>query len=1155
MWKTILREIKQSFGRFFAILAIIALGVGFFAGLKVTRTAMVETVQKYWEDSNFYDFRLLSTQGFDQKDLSDPLYIIEGAISFDIICQGNDNNEFVMKAHSLTNQVNQIKLTAGRMPETSSECIVDSKFYQASQIGEKLIISENNTAEDKEHFVFSEYTVVGIVQSPNYIQFERGNSALGNGRISGFFYLEKDGFADDYFTEFYVKCPENFPLYSQEYKDYIKEEETNWEKRAEKMALSRYNDLLADAREEIEEGEQELQEEKEKAQAELKEAEDKLLDAKEEIEKGEKEIKDARKELEDGQTVLTQKEKELLDAEALLAEEEKKLQEGKAELEKGKAKWEDGNSQAEDAEKEFLAKQGELQKQQEALEASASQLEAGKSQLALEEAKLLEQERLFEIRSQALKEQEEQLNIQEAMLLEQYGTIPEPYASQIAQGREEIQTYQAQLEEGKVQLEEGKRQIEQKKQELEEGQKQIEEGRVQLAGYQAQLEAGRGQIEQANRELASSWMEIEKNEKELEEGQKRLEEAKQELIKGRKQLEEAKKEWNDGEAKLREAEQELEEGKAEYEDGKREYEKGLREFEQETADAEQEIADAKQELADVEKPETYVLGRDTNVGYVCFENDSAIVDGIANIFPIFFFLVAALVCITTMNRMVEEQRTQIGVLKALGYGKGAIMAKYLIYSGFAALLGCFIGFFGGTYLFPQIIWNAYGMMYQAQPLLYIFDWKLAIISLSVAMICSLGTTWLSCRYELLEVAAELMRPKAPKAGKRVLLERIPIIWNHLKFLYKVSYRNIFRYKKRFFMMVIGISGCCALLVAAFGVKDSIADVGEQQFGEIQIYDISVTLTDSLTEEMQQKISQVAGEEILQQFVVMEQSADLVTNKGSKGINVVVMDNSQDITPFLNLHTTKKTPIAFPKEGEAIITHRIASNYELEIGSEITLRDDEMKSITASISNINENFIYNYVYLNADTYRSRMGEEPEWKTLWINLKEEADAHLVMAKLMELEGIASVTVNKDNLERFSSMMKSLDLVVIAVIICAAGLAFIVLYNLTNINITERIREIATIKVLGFYKKETASYVFRENMALTAIGIGVGLLLGYYLHQFIMNEIQVDMIAFDIRILPLSYVYSIFFTFFFAWVVNGIMGRKLEKISMTESLKSVD
>ncbi len=615
-------------------------------------------------------------------------------------------------------------------------------------------------------------------------------------------------------------------------------------------------------------------------------------------------------------------------------------------------------------------------------------------------------------------------------------------------------------------------------------------------------------------------------------------------------LADAKKELTDAEAELADAHAELADGWAKYNDS-------YAEFEEKIAEAEQEIADAEADIANIEKPETYVLNRETNIGYACFQNDSSIVEGLANVFPVFFFLVAALVCMTTMNRMVEEQRTQIGVLKALGYGEAAIMGKYLFYSGSAALAGCIAGYFLGIHLFPFVIWTAYGMMYQMGSIVYIFDGGTALLCLACALLCSMGTTWISCRHELKEVAADLMRPKAPRAGKRVFLEWLPFIWKRLKFLHKVSVRNIVRYKRRFFMMVIGISGCTALLVTGFGIRDSVVDIADQQFQEIQTYQFGITLKNGIKDANDPSLTEFT--EILDTYggsflPVLETTMDLQTPENLKSIHLIIVENPAQIGEYIDLHTPDKTAISYPKAGEAVICEKLAKRYRIQIGDTIHLFEENGKEVQAVVSGICENYIYNYIYLNAETYQTALGTFL-YKNVYANITKDADIHAIGAAIMKANNITAVSINADMLVRFSSMMSSMNYIVFVVIACAAALAFIVLYNLNNINITERIREIATIKVLGFYRNETAAYVFRENTALTAIGCAVGLLLGKLLHIYVMHKVDIDLMSFDVHVKAVSYLLSILLTFAFTWIVNRIMTGKLENINMAESLKSVD
>lgn len=997
IWKSAFREIRQSLGRFLAILAIVALGVGFFAGLKITQTAMVKTTERYFSETDFYDYHLLSNVGFSEESAEtfagqDGVKAAEGTVSFDILC-GGSSGEIVIKALSIPEKVNRLVLTEGRMPEKDTECVADSSLYDSSAIGTKIKLSPQNEEEDLEHFTYMEYEITGLVQSPLYIQYERGSTSLGTGKVSGFLYLLPAGFQADYCTDIYVRFREDFPLYSDRYAEYIDAKTDSWEELAQNEAKARYEALRSDAEQQLSDAKQELEEKKEEAEARLAEAKEELDRAEAEIGDGEQKIKEAREQLEKAPEEIKAKEAQLADSEAALAGQEAAL--------------------------------------------------AG----------------------------------QEAA----------------------------------------------------------------LAGQEAAPAGQEAQLEQAKQQIAGARLQLEQAKQQLEQGRAAIAQAKEQLETGKKELEAKEKEW--------------EEGKAEYEKGKQAYEEARAEFQKEVAEAEEKIADGEKEIAELEEPESYVLGRNANVGYACFESDSGIVDGIANVFPIFFFLVAALVCMTTMNRMVEEQRGQIGILKALGYGQRSIMAKYIFYSGTAALCGCAAGFFGGILLFPQIIWQAYGMMYQVAPLLFVFDAKLALISLAGSLLCSVGTTYVSCRYELSEVAAELMRPKAPRAGKRVFLEYLPFFWKRLKFLQKVSLRNIFRYKKRFFMMIAGISGCSALLLTGFGVRDSVTNVAEQQYTEIQLYDISLNCRKTADKELQRELEQRMPAEIAAYGIVSEETVDLEADGKRKSIHLVSAESGETIEPFLNLHTLKKESVPYPGRGEAVISHKIAQEYGIQKGDAILLRDEEQKEMKVKVSGIFQNFVDHYVYVTEETYEAQMGEPPERGSVYINAAEGQDVRRLGTELRSIKNVASVNVNEDFLERFSSMMKSMDLIVLVVIVSAAGLAFIVLYNLTNINITERLREIATIKVLGFYENETSAYVFRENLILTFLGALLGLVLGRLLHAFVMGQINIDLITFDTRILPMSYLYSVLLSMVFALLVNRMMKKKIDGINMTESLKSVD
>lgn len=987
MKKTTLREIRQSLGRYLAIFAIVALGVGFFAGLKVTKTVMVESAHDYLLKHQLFDYRLLSTLGFQEEDVQaleqkEHVRAVEGAVEADILYVYGEGNEGVLKAHTLLERINGLELVAGRMPETASECIVDANRYGEEALGSKIILSENNEQKDLDNFAFPEYTIVGIAQASAYIQFERGNSSLGNGRVDGFMYLLPQGFAADYYTEIYVKFDMDHRIYSPQYDAYMAEREPQWKEYCQEQGERRYLAVVEEAQAELADARKDLEREKAEAEKELAGAE--------------QELKEAEAEIADGEAKLAAGEAEIADQLARIEREEDKLTEARAAIEQQKA----GLAEAEQA----------------------------------------------------------------------------------------------------------------------------------LAGseYLPQIAAARQQLELAERQLADG-------EAALADAKKQIENAQAELTENRQKLTQAREELNQG---------------------REEYRSAREEFEEQIAEAEQKIADAETDIAAIQKPRTYVLGRDTNVGYALFENDSSIVEGIANVFPVFFFLVAALVCMTTMNRMVEEQRTQIGVLKALGYGNGSIMGKYLFYAGSAALGGCAAGYFLGIFIFPLVIWKAYAMMYRLGNVVFVFDWLAALLCLGASLLCSMGTTWVSCRHTLKASAAGLMRPKAPKAGKRIFLERMGFLWNRLKFLHKVSIRNIVRYKKRLFMMVLGISGCTALLVTGFGVRDSVTSIADQQYEEIQTYQLNITLNDEAgeNEALRQEIYRVLDTLGGEYTCAYETSLDLQTPEGPKSVNLIVAENPSEFGAYIDLHTPSGEAIPYPGPGEIVLCDKLAGKYRIKAGDGLRLRSQDGPELSAVMSGVCENYIFNYAYVDRQTYEEALGPLT-FKNLYVNLPQEADVHEVSAALMNLEHVASVQVNADMLVRFSSMMSSMNYIVFVVIGCAAALAFIVLYNLNNINITERIREIATIKVLGFYRNETSSYVFRENTVLTAMGCALGLVLGKLLHIYVMHEVDIDMISFDVHVRPVSYLLSVLLTFAFTWIVNRIMAGKLNRINMAESLKSVD
>ncbi|MBQ4058341.1 MAG: ABC transporter permease [Lachnospiraceae bacterium] len=1067
--KTTFREIKSSFGRYIAILLIIALGVGFYSGLKVSYESMVYSADRYFENNNFYDYQLLSTLGFDEDaeetlENQEGVLATEGLKSADIIIRKEDGTENVVKTMALPEKINTVLLMSGRLPEGKNECVVDADKYSEADIGKKLLIADSNEEEDRDLFAVKEFTIVGIVRSPLYAIYTRGTTALGSGSLDAFMYIMDDAYDMDYDTEVYVCFEKDTYIYSDEYEDLMDSKEKEWEGITQNVADARYQRIYEEAQEELDDADNTLAEEKADAEKELGDAL--------------KELDDGREKIADGKSKLASAKKTLADNEKTFEKKEKEYKEGLEKYNKNKKEFDKGKKQYEQAVKDYNEGYAEYEK-------SVAEYEAGK--VAYD-------------------------------------------ASEV-----EYQTALAQYEMGKAYL---------TKEEQVATEQQLATWRATLDQTKTALETAKTQLDAAKTQFSTAKATLDAEGKKIRNAEKQLKNAKKELDAGGKQIEEAKKQFASAKSKISKNEKDLADAEQELEDGQVEYDDAKAEFDEKIADAEEEIADARQELEDLEEPEIFALGRNINSGYAGFENDAAIIEGVGRVFPFFFFLVAALVCMTTMTRMVEEQRTQIGVLKALGYSNGAIIGKYVAYSGTAAIMGSIIGFFGGSWAFSIVIWNSYKMMYDMGDLRYVWNPEVIIGCTLVAVLCSTGATFFACNQELKEMAAALMRPKAPRVGKRVWLERIPFIWNRLKFLDKVSVRNLFRYKKRFLMMIIGVSGCTALLVTGMGVKDSIATIADTQYGTIALYDMVVVSEEDVS---------VKG--VKETMRVSSKSADMQANDEVKGVNILVPEDITEVAKFMNLHTKDNGLVSMPQDNEILLSYNMAESFKVEVGDELSLQNEELRGGNVVVSGIYENYFDHFVVMNQATYQRLFEEEAELNQLYVIVEDGVDVKKVSTLFMNEEDVTSVIVSQDIKDNFSDMMASLDYVVLLVVVCAALLAFVVIYNLNNINITERIREIATIKVLGFYKEESNSYVFRENFIMTLIASLVGVVLGYLLHQFVMTQIKVDNVAFDIHVEEVSYVISVVLTLLFNQIVNWTMSGKLEKIDMAESLKSVE
>ncbi|HIY62797.1 MAG TPA: FtsX-like permease family protein [Candidatus Mediterraneibacter stercoripullorum] len=790
---------------------------------------------------------------------------------------------------------------------------------------------------------------------------------------------------------------------------------------------------------------------------------------------------------------------------------------------------------------------------------------------------------------EAIKEERQQARYQE--VVDEANEALNDARQELTDAEQELEDGRTELESSKEQLEASKKEIQSSKQELEARQKELEDGTEQLnqgidelnasidalneAKDQYNTLAASGQtddvtlatmnalyeqIQQGEAQIEAARAEIEASRAQLESGQEQINQGVSQIEEGEHQIADAEQQIEDAEAELADGEQEIADGWEEYYDGEKEAQEEIADGERQIADAKEKLADAEQEVADIEQPTWYVYDRDNLSDYSGYGDNADRMRAIGEVFPVIFFLVAALISLTTMTRMVEEQRTLIGTLKALGYEKHSIAGKYLGYACLATVSGSVLGILFGEKVFPYIIITAYGIMYQHMNVVVLpYSLEYGLIAAVAALVCTIGATFFSCFRELREQAAELMRPPTPKQGQRVFLERFSFIWKRLNFSWKATVRNIVRYKKRFFMTVFGIGGCMALLLVGFGLKDSIMAIAVLQYEEIQLYDGNIILNEDASDEEKQ--------EVLDMISSTDQVADAAENllkqitigNGNewKDVYLNVPADVESYPDFVLLQDRTTKEQYFLDDDGVILTEKMAKELEIEAGDTITIRDEDKGDVDVTVEHICENYMGHYLYMTPALYEEMYGEAPNYNSVYYRTVDRTteEAENVGEDVLQLDGALSVSYTTDLRQQVEDMLEALDLVIVVLILSAGMLAFVVLYNLNNINITERKRELATLKVLGFYNNEVCAYVYRENIILTLIGAVFGMALGRILHQFIIVTVEIDSVMFGRNINAVSYLYGFLITIAFSCIVNGVMYFKLKNINMVESLKSVE
>ena len=1209
MKKNVLRkdfiiEIKKTMGRFVSIFFIVALGVAFYSGIRASEPSMRITADQYFDDSELMDLKVMGTMGLTKADIKaigkvSGIEAVEGGYSKDVLCPVGDNEKVV---HMLSKEknFNQVSVVEGRLPEKAGECLVDEDFlsYTDLKVGDTVTFHSGDGEALTDSLVTDTYKIVGIGNSPLYISFGRGSSTIGTGEISGFVVVDKSSFDMDVYTEAYVKVSdaEEKIAFTDEYNnlsDAAKEavsaiEEERCAVRKQEI-VDEANEKLADSEKTVNEKSQELEDAKKELESGKSKAAEELEKAKQQLTDGEAELADAKQQIADGET-------QLADAKAQLNEKQAQLSSAEAEYESGKAQLDQKEQELADAEQAYLSN---YSKYMPIITAGKEQIPAGKSQIADGKKRLDEElaplnrlkDELAGIEDEisqcdsGMAEVQKQLDGMDSDVYQEYVKIPEEDRNEEQQAYvnkwENLNAQFAGIQAQKTQLETAKsgllaqagftteadldaqitsltaqraeldkkeaallgqeQTLAAQEEELLSAGRQITDGKSQIAAARSQLDSTKSQITDGKAQILSAWALLNEKEDTLNASKAQLASGEQELADGRSKYEQAAKE----------AEEQITDGQAKITDG-----------EKQLTDAKQQIADAKAEIKKIENPKWYVQTReDALTEYQGYGDNADRMRSIGKVFPVLFFLVAALISLTTMTRMVEEQRVQIGTMKALGYGKAAIAGKYIGYALIATLGGSIFGVLAGEKILPFIIIYAYMILYKHLPAILVpYHMSYALQASGIAVACTLIATIASCYKELAAEPAELMRPAAPKQGKRILLERIGIIWKHLNFTWKSTVRNLIRYKKRFFMTIFGIGGCMALMVVGFGLKDCIYEIVSLQYEKVQFYDAATYMSDDISEENRQQLHDYLDQnaDIKETIEARMQKTDVKSASGKKTLYLMVPSDNEKIEDFLSFHSrTNKDEVYSLKKDEVILTEKMASLLNVKVGDELTIEDEDRGDQTVTVGAICENYMSHYLYLSPEKYEELYGVPAEYNTIIYSAKDGKDDQIekIGTKLLSMDGVLNVSYTSSIEGRLDDMLRSLNLVIVVLIVSAGMLAFVVLYNLNNINITERQRELATLKVLGFYDGEVASYVYRENILLTIIGSVVGMVLGNLLHRYIILTVEVEEAMFGRQIHWQSYLYSFLFTVAFSLFVNWVMFYKLKKIDMVESLKSVE
>lgn len=1092
----LLREVRKSANRFFSILIIVAIGVAFFAGLRSSAPDMAYTMDGFFDEYNIADIQVVSTLGLSEEDIDvirntdgvkevQPGYFTDALINF-------SGTEAVVRVHSFPDNyeenpksfINQFSLIEGRLPQSDDELVLEKSeyIYLGVEIGDQISLSSGTDTPLTDGTLKNDtFTVVGFVQTPYYITYEKGTSQINSLSIDLYAYVMADAFAyEDVYIEALVNVEGAKALncFDKNYTKLIENTAIELKNIGVDRSMIRGNQIRGYAEQQLAEAQENYDTQLADFNKQIEEGQKKLDDGYTELIKGENDLKNGKERYE---SEVASAEQQIADGEKQLASGRKQLADAREQLAGAKVTLNDARAQYNDA-------MASTEDARSMLASATNALESMKDSMAS-----------LEYRMNSTDDPE--LRAEYAELYSIYQGTYESVNSTYLEAKE------------------------------------MNDSVSDVASSaQSMFNDASAAVADAERTLNEAQAEVNASQTELDNGRAEL---------ARRKVE-AQQEFEDAQKKL-------DDGWAEYNDGKKEFEEKKAEGEKQLSEGNDQLIAAKYEIEKISNAQWYMLDRTKNYSYASYKGTVDRMKALASIIPIFFILVAVLVCVTTMTRMVSDQRGVIGTYKALGYANNAIASKYILYVLVASVIGAVIGAVVGVKLFPNAVYEAWSALYVQPKLSQVIHWGEIILSFVITIIAMVLTAYFTCRMELKSVPAQLMRPKAPKVGKKILLERIGFIWNKLSFSKKVTMRNIFRYKSRLFMTVLGIMGCTALLMAGFGMNDTISSVIDNQFHKVFKFDYLITTEDD--DEMD-AAKKVLDDHNGQYIDIGAGTVTVAKGNDSLTASMYITDDPEAFNQFILLEdrVTEK-PLSIENDG-IVLSEKLCEGIGAKVGDFVDVTDYNNITKSVQLVGIAENYVFHYAYMQETTYIDCFLQGLEKSTILAKIDSDNNDTLELKReLQDAEGVISVLLYSEVAADFNEQIKAMKSIILLILVCAALLAFVVLYNLTNINVSERVREIATIKVLGFKRKEVAMYIYRENFILTLIGAFFGLFCGIGLHRVIIKAIEQDYVMFGYTISPLSFVYSVVLTCVFSIIVMLYMYRRIVNVPMVESLKSVE